>query len=77
MPSRSRTLPYSRWRQVPTSDTSTIATSEVASAPSWDSSANSTSAGTKMTPPPTPSRPPAIPAAKPNASRAVRSSASI
>jgi hypothetical protein len=28
-PSRIRTLPYSRWRQVPTSDTSTIATSEV------------------------------------------------
>src|SRR5829696_508847 len=54
-----------------------MATMEVASAPSCDLSANTTSAGTNRTPPPTPTRPPAIPAASPRAIRPLQSRASI
>src|SRR5215208_2408117 len=76
-PSRSRMFPYSRWRAAPTSATRTIATSDVAMASSWDRWANTTSAGTKTTPPPTPSRPPATPAAKPSAQRPATSTTLI
>ena len=50
IPSRRRTLPYPRCLQAPTTATSTIATSEVATASSCDSSAKITSAGTNRTP---------------------------
>src|SRR5215207_3764925 len=49
----------------PTIATGTIATSDVASAPSCDSDRKKTRPGTKITPPPTPSSPLDTPAAKP------------
>src|SRR5215208_5168012 len=49
----------------PTIATGTIATSDVASAPSCDWDRKKTRPGTKITPPPTPSSPLDMPAAKP------------